>query len=114
MVTAPRRHISAAPDPSPDLSDEAQFDKATKDAALRAEARKSIAFNVLNSTPGREWLYQIIKDTHAFEDRLALSAGQYEQGFMNGEAAVGKRLERFLASTAPELYAKMMAENFNG
>lgn len=114
MVSTPRRHLQPAPPEVTDLSDEVQFKKAEAASALRAEQRKSIAFNVLNSVHGREWLYQIIKDTHAFEDRLAMTAGEYEQGFMNGEAAVGKRLERFLASSAPELYAKMIEENLNG
>lgn len=94
-----------------DASDEKSVADQAKLAALRKQQRKAVLATLLASAEGREWLAQVLRDCHTFEERVALSNGQYEQGFFNGQREVGLGLMRVLACAAPQNFATLLQEN---
>lgn len=92
-------------------SDPKAVQKAESAARLREQQRKAVVAQLLGSREGREWLAQILKDCHTFEERVTISGGQYEQGVFNGERRVGLDLMRFLAKSAPQNFALLLQEN---
>lgn len=92
-------------------SDPKEVKKAEAAAKVRDQQRKAIVANLLGSREGREWLAQLLKDCHTFEERVQISGGQYEQGIFNGERRVGLDLMRFLAKSAPQNFALLIQEN---
>jgi hypothetical protein len=94
-----------------DASDPKSVADQEKLAALRKQQRKAVLANLLATVEGREWLSQFLRDCHTFEERVALSNGQYEQGFFNGQREVGLSLMRVLAVSAPQNFALMIQEN---
>ncbi len=94
-----------------DASDPKQVEDQTKISQLRDKQRAIILAGLLSSREGREWLAQFLRDCHTFEERVALSNGQYEQGFFNGQREVGLSLMRLLAKSAPANFGVLLQEN---
>jgi hypothetical protein len=94
-----------------DASDHEAVKKAEVASKLRAEQRRALEANLLNSQPGREWLWQILAACHTWDEQIVVTNGLYEQGFWNGQRQFGLELMRHLARSSPENFARMMHEN---
>lgn len=93
-----------------DAGDPKAVEKQKKAALLREQQRKVVMAGLLASPEGRDWLWQLLIATHAFDERVALSNGQYEQGFYNGQREIGLNLLRALAKSSPQNFAIMISE----
>lgn len=79
--------------------------------SLREQRLKEVEASILSTPTGREWLWGVLNGMHVFEQRLAVTASVYENGFYSGEREGGLRLlQRFLLSD-PRHFAIMFAEN---
>lgn len=97
-----------------DASDEKQVKAAQEASKRREQERREIEAAILASPQGREWLYQILKDCHSFEQRFPMSGNLFEAGFFAGERDVGIRLMNHFAAASPEHYGRMIKENSGG
>ena len=78
--------------------------------ALKEERLRSVEESILASPVGREWLWGLLERLHTFEDRIAMSADGYEQGWLNREQALGQSFVRRFAKVSPENFGLMLRE----
>lgn len=96
---------------SHDASDPKQVEDQRKLATLRDQQRKVVLAQLLATAEGREWLAQLLKDCKVFEERIAMSGGSYEQGFLNGQREVGLSVMRMLAKSSAAHFATLIQEH---
>jgi len=94
-----------------DASDPKQVEDQAKASKLREQQRRVVLATLLANADGREWLGQLLRDTKVFEERIAVSGGVYEQGFLNGQREVGLSILRMLAKSAPAHFATLLQEH---
>lgn len=81
------------------------------ETSLREQRLREVEASILSTPTGREWLWGVLNGMHVFEQRMAMTASAYENGFYSGEREGGLRLlQRFLAH-APADFARMYQEN---
>ena len=99
--------------PEPGSYDDPNSDQERKraaEASLRADRLKDTQRAILGTPKGREWLWALLSSMHTFEQRVAMSGSDYENGFWTGERESGIRLLRALTHDSPEDFAKMFKE----
>ena len=104
-----RRPLAASEEPY-DASDPKAIKKAQEAVAQRDEERRQVAAAVLGSMQGREWLYQLLRDTGLFKD-LTITPSEYANGYSNGRRDVGFSLMRALGRADPVNFAALLVEN---
>src|ERR1017187_1345926 len=89
---------SLTPDPgSYDHIDPDQDRQRRAESSLREERLREVERSILSTPTGREWLWGVLNGLHVFEQRIAMSGSDYENGFNAGEREGGFRiLQRFL------------------
>lgn len=65
---------------------------------------------ILSSIQGREWLYQLLRDTGLFKD-LQITPSEYGNGYITGQRDIGFDLMRTAAKADPTNFAALIAEN---
>lgn len=96
-----------------DASDPEAIKKAEAAANLRLEQRRQVADMVLNSKPGREWLFSMLKDTGVFVDPV-LTDNEYANGYAAGQLHTGMSMLRMFCRSNPEKFGLMVKENDHG
>ena len=79
--------------------------------SLRRERLREVESAILSTPAGREWLWGILSGLHVFEQRIAMSTSEYENGFWAGEREGGLRLLRRFTKVSPEHFSRMFVEN---
>jgi hypothetical protein len=81
------------------------------EASLREERLREVERSILSTPTGREWLWGVLNGMHVFEQRMAMTASAYENGFFAGERESGLRLlQRFLRGS-PADFSRMFSEH---
>lgn len=102
----------AFPEPgSYDSPDQTAEQRRAAEISLREDRLKAIEAAILSTTGGREWLWGLLNTLHVFEQRIAMTASDYENGFWAGERESGIRMLRKFAHVNPENFARMFIEN---
>ena len=85
---------------------------AAREAAvkLREEQRRAVESALMSTTQGREWVWQVLSDCHAWDERIAVTANAYEQGFWSGQREIGLQLMRRVARSSPDNFSRMLTE----
>ena len=105
------RALQAVQPEAYDASDPEQVAKAEAARSLRESQLRQVEAAILATPQGRMWVWSILSgDCHLWEKKIAIS-GQHEQGFFDGQQAIGQGLMRRLARANPELFAMMLTEN---
>lgn len=79
-------------------------------ASLREDRLREIESAILSTPKGREWLWAVLNDLHVFEQRIAMTASEYENGFWAGERESGIRMLRRFAKVSPTDFGRMFVE----
>jgi hypothetical protein len=94
---------------------DAEAEQAEKDdrdrAGLRNLGRRRVEQRLMASEDGRDWLWSLLNDCGFTNKRMAMSGGQYEQGYFDGQRETAFSLARRLAKSSPDGFAKMIIEN---
>ena len=92
-----------------DAGDAKSVKERTK-AFKRSEASKSLVIRqVMSSTEGRAWVYDILSLCHVYQSTFSTNA--LSMACAEGERNVGLRITADLVGTCPEHYLEMLKEN---
>lgn len=92
-----------------DANDEKQVSKARKQAAFDDALRLDVIKNVMNSIPGRSWVYGLLDRCHCFSTSFIAGAPD-ASAFREGERNIGLQLLIDVQNAAPDLYLTMIQE----
>ena len=105
--------LPAAAEPEPgsyDYTDPTQDQRRRAEASLREDRLREVEAAILSTPQGREWLWGLLASLHVFEQRIAMTGSDYENGLWAGEREGGIRLLRRFTRVSPENFARMFIE----
>lgn len=94
-----------------DYEDPGENTKRKAAASLREDRIRETESAILSTQGGREWIWSILTRLHVWEQRIAVTASDYENGFMAGEREAGIQMMRRFAKVSPQQFGMMIAEN---
>ena len=95
-----------------DASDPKAVARAEAEASLREDQLRQVEAALLATPQGRTWAWWLLTGACSlWDEKINVSGGQYEQGFLNGQQKIGKGLMRRFARANSEMFALMLAEN---
>ena len=107
--------LPSAPEPGDyDHADPEGERKRKAEASLREDRLRQVEEALLGTPGGREWLWGFLQRLHVFEQRVAMSGSDYENGFFAGEREAGLQAMRRFAKVNPEDFGRMVRENDRG
>lgn len=92
-----------------DANDEAQVKKARKNAEQIEALRLDVIKNVMQSAPGRNWLYSVLERCHCYSTSF-ISGAPDASAFREGERNIGLQILIDIQNAAPDLYLTMIQE----
>lgn len=89
--------------------DEKQVKKAKKKAEIESAIKLDVIRNVMNTAPGRAWIYDQLAFAHIFSTTF-IQGSPDASAFSEGERNGGLRLLADVQAASPDLYIQMIKE----
>lgn len=95
-----------------DANDEKQVKKARKEAEHGEALKLDEIRKVMQSSPGRQWMYGLLERCHCYSTSFIAGAPD-ASAFREGERNIGLQLLIDIQNAAPDLYLTMIQEAKN-